>query len=71
MEKRRFEEIIKSNSNHEILYQSHPIWIEDYNPKREVARIKNLDNGEINVVSIGDLEETGIISGVKHSKYKH
>ena len=61
MDKEKFEDILTSNEKREVLYESHPIWIEGYNPKREMARIKNLDTGEIEVVPIGVLENTGRI----------
>lgn len=69
MDKSKFEKIFNSNMKHEVLYQNRPIWIQDYNQKRGVAKVENLDNGEINVVSINDLDSTGKISGEAHTKH--
>lgn len=66
MEKAQLEQILKSDLSHEILYENRPIWVEDYNPKRGVARVKNLDSEEVNVVSVTELQNTGKVSENKH-----
>lgn len=61
MDKNRAKEILNSTKSIEVQYENKPVWIEEVDDTRNVAKVRRLDNGMHLTVSVNDLHETGTV----------
>ncbi len=65
MDIERLQEIMNSPANIQVLYESHPIWIDGLDTEEQMAKIKILESKEKKYVPVDDLVDTGKIINIK------
>ncbi|NMM61224.1 small, acid-soluble spore protein, H family [Clostridium sp. P21] len=65
MEIEKLKELIDSPANVEVLYRSHPVWIDAIDTGAQLAKIKILETKEKKYVPIEDLIDTGKVINIK------
>lgn len=68
MEIERLEEIINSPENIQVLYKSHPIWIDGLDTGEQLAKIKIIESKEKKYVPVEDLVDTGKVINIKRGR---
>ncbi len=61
MQVKRAEEIIRSLSEIEVLYQNNAVWLENVNAEKSTAYVKMLNEGNLMEVPVAQLHETGVV----------
>jgi small acid-soluble spore protein H (minor) len=65
MEIGRLREILNSPANIQVLYKSHPIWIDALDTGEQMAKVKILESKEEKYVPVEDLVDTGKVINIK------
>ncbi len=65
MEIERLKEILNSPSNIQVLYESHPVWIDALDTGEQLAKVKILESKEKKYVPVEDLVDTGKVINIK------
>lgn len=65
MEIEKVKEIIDSPANIEVLYRSHPVWIDGIDTGAKMVKIKILESKEKKYVPAEDLVDTGKVINIK------
>ncbi|GAA0178022.1 hypothetical protein SH2C18_11440 [Clostridium sediminicola] len=55
----RARDIMKANSNIEVIFNNTSVWLEDINDKRDLVQVRSLSENECMVVHPSELTETG------------
>ncbi|WPC41267.1 small, acid-soluble spore protein, H family [Clostridium sp. JS66] len=65
MEIEKVKEIMDSPANIEVLYRSHPVWIDAIDAGAQMVKIKILESKEKKYVPVEDLVDTGKVINIK------
>lgn len=65
MEIEKVKEIMDSPANIEVLYRSHPVWIDAIDTGAQMVKIKILESKEKKYVPVEDLVDTGKVINIK------
>ncbi|AKA72005.1 small, acid-soluble spore protein, H family [Clostridium scatologenes] len=65
MEIEKVKQIIDSPANIEVLYRSHPVWIDAIDTGAKMVKIKILESKEKKYVPAEDLVDTGKVINIK------
>lgn len=65
MKLNRVKEILNSPENIEVLYDSHPVWINGVDEKTNRVMVKILDNKQKVYVPVEDLVDTGKVISIE------